>query len=293
MASSSAATAGAAPWRAQFLDHTSKMDQQTFTLTTQHPTGDAPGPRARTCVLRGLWATLPPNARNKAPRNPPAYESDALAFTTDARMDKVPELFAPGGAPGRGGVGGSGGGAPVEALFWVPQAQTQWRLRGRAWVLSPSDVESGDSGGAKAAREALSARMRRTDGGGDGAGAGAGAGARGEWSWEREVVAHFGNLSPGMRGGFKNPAPGTPRSVAPGPGEGLGQTVGDELLDDEVARRNFRVVVVVPDEVDLVDLSDRADQRRWLYTYLGPAAAEATKPGGEVIDGWEKVELWP
>ncbi|KAK7743165.1 hypothetical protein SLS53_004250 [Cytospora paraplurivora] len=284
-----AATAAAAPWRAQFLDHISKMDQQTFTLTTQHPINNASVPRARTCVLRGLWTTLPPNDRNKAPRNPPTYESDALAITTDARMEKVAELFASGEATGRG-ISSSGGGGPVEALFWVPQAQTQWRIRGHAWVLSPSDVESGNSGGAKAAREALSARMRRADGDGDGAAADAGSG---EWSWEREVVAHFGNLSPAMRGGFKNPPPGTPRSIAPGPGEGVGQTVGDELLEDEVARRNFRVVVIVPDEVDLVDLSDRADQRRWLYTYLGPAAVEATKPGGEVVAGWEKVELWP
>lgn len=105
-------------------------------------------------------------------------------------------------------------------------------------------------------------------------------------------MCHFGNLSPGMRGSFKNPPPGTPRAEAPGPGEGLGQKVGDELLGDEVARKNFRVVVIVPDEVDVCDLSDPADQRRWLYTYVGPAA-EAKKTGGEVIDGWEKVEVWP
>lgn len=113
-----------------------------------------------------------------------------------------------------------------------------------------------------------------------------------EFDWEKEVVAHFGNLGSGMRGSFKNPAPGTPRANEPGEGEGLGQKVGDELLEDQVARRNFRVVVIVPEEVDLVDLSDPADQRRWLYTFVG-AGAKATKAGGVIEGDWEKVELWP
>ena len=305
MASSAAATA-AAPWRAQFLEHVGKMDQQSFTFTSIHPIDNASVPRARTCIFRGMWASLPANDKNPAPRNPGAYESDCIALTTDARMDKVPELFAAGaaaGATGRG-ISSSGGGAAVEAMFWATPSQAQWRVRGRAWVLSPLDVEDGNSAGAKAAREALAARMRRTsssssddddhDGGGArGVKGGDRAGVDAEgWSWEREVVGHFGNLSPGMRGSFKNPPPGTPRANAPGPGEGLGQKVGDELLEDEVARRNFRVVVIVPNEVDVCDLSDPADQRRWLYTYVGPAA-KATKPGGEVIAGWEKVEVWP
>ncbi|KUI62698.1 hypothetical protein VP1G_09813 [Cytospora mali] len=289
----SSTTTAAAPWRAQFLDHISKMDQPSFTFTSLHAVNNASVPRARTCVFRGLWASLPENPKNTAPRNPDIYTSDCLTLTTDARMDKVPEIFASGEATGRG-ISSSGGGGAVEAMFWAAKAGVQWRVRGRAWVLSPSDVEDGNSAGAKAAREALAGRMRRTDGAGAGAGAAGerGVGMDGEWSWEREIVGHFGNLSPGMRGSFKNPPPGSPRANAPGPGEGLGQKVGDELLEDEVARRNFRVVVVVPDEVDVCDLSDLADQRRWLYTFVG-SETKATKPGGEVIDGWEKVEVWP
>lgn len=284
-----------APWRAQFLDHVNKMDKPSFTLTSQHAQDGHSTPRARTCIFRGMWATSPSNPRSPAPRNPDLFASDCLALTTDARMAKVPELFASGhSSTGRsaGGVSSSGGGGPVEAMFWVTQAQAQWRVRGRAWVLSPLDVEDGNSGGAKAARQALSGRMRRTDGGEVGGEVEEEVGKDGEWSWARELACHFGNLSPGMRGSFKNPPPGTPRAVAPGAGEGLGQKVGDELLGDEVARRNFRVVVVVPDEVDVCDLSDPADQRRWLYTYLGPAG-EARTAGGEVVDGWEKVEVWP
>ncbi|KAF3345607.1 Protein YIP5 [Verticillium dahliae VDG2] len=114
-------------------------------------------------------------------------------------------------------------------------------------------------------------------------------------TFSREVTAHFGNLSPVMRGTFRNPPSGTP--VAAGPpaeGEGLGQVVTD--LEDEVARANFRVVVVVPDEVDRVDLSDPKRGRRWLYRRVGGGNDDA---GGDTVPGairegdWEKVEVWP
>lgn len=282
----------AAPWRAQLLDHISKLDSPTFTFASLHPGANGSSsqpqaePRGRTCVFRGLWASLPPNDKNNAQRNPDAYESDCLTLTTDARMAKVPELFGSGETGDAPVASSSGGGGPVEAMFWVPATGTQWRLRGHAWVLSHADISGADtasSPGAKAAREAISKRMRSTTtitSSGDG------------WSWEREVEAHFGNLSPGMRGSFKNPPPGTPRAKEPGPGEGLGQKVGDELLGDEVARRNFRVVVIVPEEVDTWDGKDPDNQRRYVYTFVGPDA-KATAPGGEVIGGWEKVEVWP
>jgi pyridoxamine 5'-phosphate oxidase len=290
-----------APWRAQLLDHISKLDPPTFTFTSLHPNHGAESPihaepRGRTCIFRGMWASLPPNDKNNARRNPATYESDCLTLTTDARMQKVPELFRSGDTAGEPAGSSSGGGGPVEATFWVPQTGTQWRLRGHAWVLSHADIggaghdkDAAGSPGARAARGAISKQMRPTSAttttsveGGECEG----------WSWETEVEAHFGNLSPGMRGSFKNPAPGTPRAQAPGPGEGLGQKVGDELLRDEVARRNFRVVVIVPHEVDTWDGKDPDNQRRWVYTYVGPDA-EATRPGGEVIGGWEKVEVWP
>ncbi|KAF3768033.1 hypothetical protein M406DRAFT_289344 [Cryphonectria parasitica EP155] len=276
-------SSSAAPWRAQFLSDIKQMEQPSFTFTSLHSSSSSSVPRARTCIYRGLWASLPPNDKNNAPRNPDLYESDMPVLTSDARMDKVPEIYSSG--PSSGGeqddVSHSGGGGPVEAMFWAVPMGTQWRIRGRAWVLSASDIAS-DGAGARAVRSALLARMRGPGGKGEEA----------DWDWEREVVGHFGNLSPGMRGSFKNPSPGTPRAKEPGPGEGLGQKVGDELLDDELARRNFRVVVIVPDEVDLVNLKDPADQRRWLYTYVG-SGAKATKPGGKVEGEWEVVELWP
>ncbi|KAF7518112.1 hypothetical protein G7054_g13583 [Neopestalotiopsis clavispora] len=93
-----------------------------------------------------------------------------------------------------------------------------------------------------------------------------------------------------MRGTFRNPPPGRPVNLAVGDGLGLGQKVTD--LDDEVARRNFRVVVIVPEEVDRCDLSDPARGRRWFYRFVG-AEGKPEFPGGHVEDGWEKLETWP
>ncbi|KAL2131557.1 hypothetical protein VTI74DRAFT_4908 [Chaetomium olivicolor] len=285
-----------APWRAPFLTHISHLPTPTFTLATLHPAPQSEGgaspalpalPRARTCVFRGLWACpLPPvngggKFTNPAPLNPPVFESDLPVFTTDARSDKASEVFDSAGEEEIAASGGkTGGGGPVEAVFWVEKDRTQWRVRGHAWVLAGDVDDEGDSGVAKA-REVLRARMRKVEGR---------EGEEGEWSFAREVTAHFGNLSPLMRGSFKAPPPGTPVAYHTEKGEAVGQRLED--VDDEAARRNFRVVVIVPDEVDQVDLSDELRPRRWLYVYRG-VQGESKLPGGEVIGEWEKVEVWP
>ncbi|POR39090.1 Uncharacterized protein TPAR_00721 [Tolypocladium paradoxum] len=255
-----------APWRATFLSHVQQMDSPTFVLSTLHPSDSPPAsivPRARTVVFRGMWASLPVNPKNPAALNPDTYRTHLPSITTDARMDKTPELLkTPSGPEGPQ----SGGGGPVEGVFWAAEAQTQWRLRGRAYVIGP-DI---DSEAAAPLRDALAPYMRRT-----------GATAGGPWSWSRELTAHFGNLSPLMRGTFRNPPPGTPLGRKPEKGLGLGQRVED--VEDEVARRNFRVVVIVPEEVDRVDLSDPERGQRWNYKFVG------TDDTGE----WTVTELWP
>lgn len=277
MASSSSSARAAAPWRSTFLSHVEDMDSPTFVLTTLHPvdasTDSSKGdprftPRARTVVYRGLWASLPANSKNPAELNPGVYESDLPTITTDDRMDKVPELF---GSVDSGDDAATSPQSrrtgPVEAVFWMPKAMTQWRLRGHAVVVGP-DISSKEG---EPARKALEAGMRKT---GDAA-------SLDQWQWGRELTAHFGNLSPGMRGSFRNPPPGAPRDEKPEEGYGLGQTVED--LEDEVARRHFRVVIIIPEEVDQVDLTDPVDGRRWNYKYVGT----------ETEGSWEVKELWP
>lgn len=83
-------------------------------------------------------------------------------------------------------------------------------------------------------------------------------------------------------GSFKNPPPGQPTSKAYDQKLGLGSKV--DGLDDEVARKNFRVVVIVPDSVEQTDLSDPDKARRYRHTF-----DESNKANG----GWTTEELWP
>jgi hypothetical protein len=63
----------------------------------------------------------------------------------------------------------------------------------------------------------------------------------------------------------------------------MGQKVYD--LHDPVARANFRVIAIQPDEVELVDVSTPEDGKRFRWKL----ASEGE--GGKW--GWTKEELWP
>ncbi|KXJ95288.1 pyridoxamine 5'-phosphate oxidase-domain-containing protein [Microdochium bolleyi] len=305
-----AATKQPAPWRDLFLEHVNAMPSPEFSLSTIRRVrrGSSGGggvtlePRVRTCIFRGLWADLPVNSKNEAELNPPGvWTSDLPVFTTDARMDKMAELFdveadADAAAAASSGektdderVRGSGGGAAVEAMFWVKESMVQWRIRGRAYVLAPDDVDDGGSEAGDKTVRTIMQRMRKPGPGDDDDDDN----DKGKsWSFRREIAAQFENLSPGMRGTWRNPPSGRPIELpVEDPRLKLGQKTGS-LVADDLARQNFRVVVIVPDFVDRCDLSDPARGRRWFYTFLG-GQAQAKTPGGQVEGEWEKVEVWP
>jgi len=265
-----------APWKEAFSSHVTGMDSPEFVFSSLTPApahSNSPSPylpRARYCIFRGFWAELPENKHNDAPRNPQAYASELPTFTTDVRMQKVWQAFnsSPGQAEDVEQAQGSGGGGPCEAVWWAKNAMTQWRVRGTAFVVG-SDIDSDvESSGVRTVKSELGARMRVLD-----------EVHRDAWSWQTEVTGHFGNISPGMRGSFKNPPPGQPVDQSYDQSLKLGEKV--EHLDDEVARHNFRVVVIVPDEVESIDLSDPSTARRQLYKFN---AADRS---------WSHQECWP
>lgn len=202
----------AAPWRQIFLAHISKMPSPEFAMATLHavPAADASEatptptptptpylPRLRFLIFRGMWSELPENKHNQAPKNERVYETDMPTFTTDVRMEKVSEIFST--SAGHGAwpqTQGSGGGGPVEAVWWVKEVMTQWRMRGEAFVVGPDieDPAGEESSGVRTVKSAIGKRMRLAKDGKSGT-----ADAE-DWSWAREVTAHFGNLSPVMRG---------------------------------------------------------------------------------------------
>jgi len=97
-----------------------------------------------------------------------------------------------------------------------------------------------------------------------------------------------------MRGLFKNPPPGEPVNDKSkvGKGEKLGQEAGN-LEDEDLARSNFRVAVITPEEVEAVDLSDPSACKRWLWTIVeergGHGGGDSSRPVGQ----WDMVETWP
>jgi hypothetical protein len=242
------------------------------TITKAPETSPVPYvPRARFCIFRGFWAELPENTHNTAPKNERIFESELITFTTDVRMQKVGELF--GTSSGKADrdelVQGSGGGGPVEAVWWVKEESMQWRVRGNAFVVANDIEENDDSSGVRIVKSEVGSMMRVVQ-----------KGKESDWSWKREVDGHFGNLSPGMRGSFKAPPPGRPSDQAFDEKKNqLGTKV--ETLDDAEARKNFRVVVIKPSWVEKTDISGREGARRYQYEYQ------------PLIGEWKITETWP
>lgn len=79
---------------------------------------------------------------------------------------------------------------------------------------------------------------------------------------------------------FAHPPPG--KNVND-PIEGGYVDVGEKVEDlhHPIARKNFRVVIIKPDEVESVDLSDPTKARRQFYRYDDGSGQ------------WSHEELWP
>lgn len=194
-------------------------------------------------------------------------------------MAKVGQIFASsaGHADRDSQVQGSGGGGPVEAVWWIRDTGTQWRMKGEAFVVG-EDIDDSDGGsGVRTVKSEVGRRMRRTEG----------EGLENDWSWARELTAHFGNCSPGMRGSWKNPPPGQPtHGEEPDKEHQLGQKV--QGLHDPIARANFRVVIIKPEEVEELDISDPVTARRKVYTFVVEKGQ-----GSEGKGEWKMEETWP
>jgi pyridoxamine 5'-phosphate oxidase len=134
---------------------------------------------------------LPDNEHNDAPRNPRVYESDLPTFTTDVRMEKVGQIFgsSAGHAEREDQTQGSGGGGPVEAVWWHEEEGVQWRIKGTAYVIA-NDIEGAEeSSGVRTVKSQVGRRMRIVDDS-----------REKDWSWVKELTANFGNQSPGIKG---------------------------------------------------------------------------------------------
>ncbi|OJD16796.1 hypothetical protein AJ78_03086 [Emergomyces pasteurianus Ep9510] len=281
-----------APWRPLFQSHISKLTPPEFSLATVYKdSSGAVYPRVRTCIFRGFWTELDlretarkqlledDRGREENGVNPNVYESDLLTFTTDVRMDKIAQISSSSEETYCGNDAGAGG--PVEAVFWIRDVMTQWRIKGRAFIIGGDNRGAGES----RSRENIWQWVRRRENSAD-------ENVK-RWSLEKEITAIFANLSPMMRGSFKNPPPGTPRSEPPtNRSLQLGQRVDD--IYDPLARANFRVVVIVPEEVESVDFTSPDDSKRMRWTLTKTDENVMNVNSGEYCQRiWEVVEVWP
>lgn len=278
-----------------FNQHLSKMSPPQFVLSTiaaAPPGSPTPYvPRARYCIFRGFWTELPENNHNDAEKNPKVYASDCPTFTTDVRMEKVGQIFgsSAGHAESSEQTQGSGGGGPVEAVWWAEETGTQWRIKGRAYIVADDIEGKEESSGVRTVKSEVGKRMRILD-----------EAKEKDWSWTRELTGTFGNQSPGIKGmpfrlfldvmiliwsqgSFRAPPPGKPVDQ-PYDNKNLKLGAKADGLEDSVARKNFRLVIIIPDSVEQTDLSDPEKGRRFRYTF-----DRSTRANG----GWRTEELWP
>lgn len=173
-----------APWRDILNSHLEQTPGYEFTIATigynaQHH----PVPRLRTCGCRGFFPELELHPKGQEAMdqqvedggNPPMFESDMLSFTTDARMDKLPQLESSGHA--------------IEAVFWLKDLMTQWRIKGTAYAIgNPSGEDAEEE---KISRNEIRQALRvKGDNDSDIA----------KWTWEKAVTKYFANHSPIARG---------------------------------------------------------------------------------------------
>ncbi|KAJ5401502.1 uncharacterized protein N7487_007398 [Penicillium crustosum] len=127
-----------APWRDILSSHLEQTPGYKFTIATiGYNAQQRPVPRVRTCGCRGFFPELELHHKGQEAMdqqvegggNPPVFESDMLSFTTDARMDKLPQLESSGHA--------------IEAVFWLKDLMTQWRIKGTAYAIgNPSGEDA-------------------------------------------------------------------------------------------------------------------------------------------------------
>lgn len=173
-----------APWRDILASHLQQTPGYEFTIATvAYDAQKRPVPRLRTCGCRGFFPELElhpkgqeaMNQQVEGGGNPLVFESDMLSFTTDARMDKLPQLESSGHA--------------IEAVFWLKDLMTQWRIKGTAYAIGNPDGEKVRE--EKISRNEIMKALRLKGDNGD---------RIAEWTWERAVTKYFANHSPVARG---------------------------------------------------------------------------------------------
>lgn len=208
------------------------------TVTTDHL------PRVRSIGHAGFWSIATTKGR---------VDSPCPTFTTDSRDNKVAHIFGKDetdrSLPGFDVFGrGSGGGGSVEAVYWLAKVKMQWRLRGKCHLITDG---AGDDNLDSGQDNTHDHQQRRQEGL-----TSSKAAIRphlvssdhdsiqdDDSAWEAEVQGYYQRLSREIQISF--------------------------------LRSSFTVGIIVPDEVEMMDLTDATVARRKIWKF------EASEHGGQ------------
>ncbi|GLI72769.1 hypothetical protein PoHVEF18_000953 [Penicillium ochrochloron] len=234
------------------LENTKGYD---FTIATVgYDSQERPVPRVRTCGFRGFFPELELHPSGQKDMDQQVEDGgNPYVFESDMltfTTDVRMEKLEQLESTGNN----------IEAMFWLKEVMVQWRIKGRAYSIgNPNPSSEKESGLRPELFKAL--RVKEDYHGNLSVDAD-------KWTWEKAVTKYFANHSPVMRD------------------LRLGQKVTN--LHDPVARENFRVVLILPEEVEQLDISDLDDVRRRKWT-LVMGEDDEDGPHGQ----WEEAEIWP
>jgi pyridoxamine 5'-phosphate oxidase len=214
------------PWKKLVIDILQKnlddghKESLNFNLATIKP-GPKPGPAVRTVVFRGFVGEYRDNdPPSQLPGvNPPA-ESSLFLVSTDALMAKVAQLEQTGGA--------------FEVAWWHAGTNQQIRFNGTAHLYRRNSLIEFPEAHLK-----QYIQINGTD----------------QWTWEAERDRLWKSHRPGMRGSFRNPAPGSPLNVEKQKKlQVIELDAEDDGPDAREAKDRFTLVVLEVAEIEILDL---------------------------------------
>ena len=216
-------------------------DSINIQLATMPLPGAPPRPSVRTVVFRG-FAGQPRKDDDPTGGNPiKGVTSDLMLVSTDTRMLKAQQISAQQASGGNG----------FEVCWWHQGTQEQFRIAGLAWLLCPPDSPNASFPG-----DRLKSMI-------DGAK---------DWTWERERLRVFKKHSPGLRGSFMAPDPGsasTPEKrerteTLPELPDSLESAKTDEERENVTkALSHFGLLVLEVQEIERLTVSPPPTRTKW------------------------------
>ena len=233
-----------APWKATFLLHLNAVQDANAEAQLSLATVTTPSklPRVRSVGHAGFWSVT-------AAASATTFTSSCPTFVTDSRSNKVAHIFGQTDhlLDSSEVYGfGSGGGGPVEAVYWLQVVKMQWRVRGRCFFVVDG--------------QAVASTLREDDE------------RRQERRRRKGLAVTKAAVRPHMCAVVDREQVDIPKhdddinvdSIWEAEVQGYYQRLSSDV-QKSFLRSSFTVGTIVPDEVEMMDLTDAAVARRRIW----------------------------